>query len=202
MTEGKGFPGPPTPSLPERAPWEAVQLLADKLDKLINVMQVQMGITAITVTPGAAPVPGRRGAPATIGGLVMVMQELVPEILGASQIIPFQKTIATSYQDEQDRDIRFTGTVRDVIMAFPAGCQQLVEVRMIYFPAGGGGSYIIPTVDDTFIALDDFTVVFQPRYIVAAPGRLRVEWWNYDSLNTHSVPVIATLVPTALEVQE
>ena len=192
MAEKNRFSGPPTPSLPDKAPWEAVQSLADKLDKLISIMEKQMGVT---MTPG-------KGAPGTIGGLVALMQQLVPEVLGGSQIIPFQKTVATAYQDEQDRSIPFAGIIREVIMGFPAGCQQLVEVRMVYYPAGGGRHFVIPTIDSAFNALDDFTVVFQPRYLVAAPGQLRVEWWNYDSLNTHSVPVIATLVPTSLEVKK
>ncbi|GAI90681.1 unnamed protein product, partial [marine sediment metagenome] len=115
-------------------------------------------------------------------------------------VIPFQKTVAVAYQDEQERLIPFNGIIENVIMGFPAGCHQLLEVDVLYLPSGGGKKYIIPTIEDTYIALDDFTVLFRPSYPIKAPGNLRVEWWNYDSLNVHTVPVIATISPTRLGV--
>ena len=189
----EGLNPPPKLTTPERAPWEEVRLLARKMDELISLMKQGM------VAPG---VPGVPGAPGTIGDLIRIMQELVPETIGKSAVVPFQKTIATSYQDEQERMVPFDGIIRDVLIAFPAGCQQLVEVRLMYLPRGGGRKYIVPTIEDSFIALDDFTALFQPRFPIKAPGNLRVEWWNYDSLNVHTVPVIATVVPTKMKVLE
>ena len=181
------FGPPPSPSTPERAPWDEVRLLAQKIDKLIEVMQRPAALMAPMLIPGA---------PGTVQQLTLLLQELVPETMGRSAIIPFQKSVATAYQDEQERIVPFSGVIRDVIMAFPAGCQQLVEVCLKYFPQGGSYSWIIPTITESYIALDDFTVLFQPRFPIKAPGMLRVEWWNYDSLNTHNVPVIATIFPS------
>lgn len=183
---------PPPPSTPENAPWEDLRRLTQRLDRLIDLIEA----------PRVPGVPGVPGAPVTIEALITIMQELIPESIGNSAVITFVKEIDTAYQDEQDRQIPFTGVVRDVVMGFPAGCQQLLEVRLIYYPTGGGRKYIVPTVEDSFVALDDFTVVFQPRFSIKKPGNLRVEWWNYDSLNTHTVPVIATVVPTRLEIEE
>jgi len=195
----KEFNPPPKPTTPERAPWEEVRLLTQKLNELISLMK--QGMVAPGV-PGAPGFPGAPGAPGTIGDLILIMQELVPETIGKSAVVTFQKTVATSYQDEQERMVPFDGIIRDVLIAFPSGCQQLVEVRLMYLPRGGGRKYIVPTIEDSFIALDDFTALFQPRFPIKAPGNLRVEWWNYDSLNTHSVPVIVTVVPTRMKVPE
>ena len=195
MANDRGIHPPPVPSTPKDAPWEDLQTLIKRLDKLIEIM-------SSPVIPGAPSVRifGAPGAAGTVGQLITVMQDLVPESLGKSEIIPFQKTVAVSRQEEQDRQIPFTGTVRDVIMAFPAGCHQLVEVRLVYLPKGGSYKYVVPTIDSSFVALDDFTVMFSPRFLVKSPGNLRVEWWNYDSLNSHTVPVIVTLAHTNLEV--
>jgi len=188
MTEPGIYP-PPHPSTPKRAPWDEPGEAVKRLDEIVRLL-------------GGAP-----GQPPPVDGslveallkLVEVLQGLVPESIGNSHVIPFQKTIATSYQDEQDRGIPISGVVRDVIMAFPAGCQHLVDVRLIYYPTGGSRVLIVPTIDDSFIALDDFTAVFSPHFLVKAPGNLRVEWWNYDSLNTHSVPVVVLLAPSEVQ---
>jgi len=187
------------PEFPEKTPWSDVKLLTQRLDRLIGLMEVGMAPT-VPGAPAVAPMIFFPGA-TTSQQMVLLLQELVPEAIGPSAVISFQKTIATAYQDEQDRMIPFNGIIGEVIMGFPAGCHQLLEVDLLYFPAGGGRKCIIPTIPDTFIALDDFTVLFRPRYPIKAPGNLRVEWWNYDSQNTHTVPVILTISPTRLEVK-
>jgi len=186
----------PPPELPERTPWEDVKFLAQRIDKLVTLLETQM-VPVVPGVPVVTPMILFPGAPPA-QQLVLLLQELVPGTIGTSAVIPFQKTVATAYQDEQERLIPFNGIIGDVIMGFPAGCQQLVEVRLLYLPTGGGKKYIIPTIEDTYIALDDFTVLFRPGYPVKAPGNLRVEWWNYDSLNPHTVPVIVTISPTRL----
>lgn len=138
--------------------------------------------------------------PSPLQSLTLLLRELVPESIAGSQVIPFQKEIPAAYQDELERNITFNSKVEEVIMAFPAGCHQLVDVRLLYRPQRGGVVPIVPTLDDQYIALDDYTAVFHPRILIGAPGRLRVEWLNYDSLNPHSVVVIATVSPTKLEV--
>jgi len=198
-----GLHPPPKPTTPKEAPWGDVEKLLLRMDKLTVLMERAYGPL---VSPAGAPgAPGVTriltipGAPGTVEQLTYLLAELSPEVIGNSQIIPFQKTVAVAYQDEQDRQIRIaSGIVRNVVIAFPAGCHQLVEVRLMYFPTGGGYHLIVPSVDESFIALDDFTAVFEPRFPVRGPGNLRVEWWNYDSLNVHTVPVIVTIVPTVV----
>ena len=192
------FPISPEPSIPERLPWEDVKFLAQKMDRLVTLLEAQM-LPTVPAVPGVTPMIFFPGA-TTAQQQVLLLQELVPGAIGASAIIPFQKTVAVAYQDEQERQVPFSGIIENVIMGFPAGCHQLLEVDLLYLPAGGGRKCIIPTIENTFIALDDFTVLFRPGYPIKAPGQLRVEWWNYDSLNVHTVPVIATITPTRLGV--
>ena len=174
------------PAPPERAPWEEVRELTRRLDKLIELFEAGIAI----------PIPGAAAAPGAPPTLISLIQQTVPETIGRSAVIPFKLTIAAATWDKQDRMVPFTGTIRDVVIAFPAGTQQLVEVRLWYFPSEGSPQLVVPTIDDTFIALDDVTIPFQPRLPIRSPGYLRVEWWNYDSLNSHTVPVIATVFPT------
>ena len=187
---------PPVP--PERAPWQDIALLTQRIDKLVTVLEAGIA-PVIPGVPGVTPMILFPGAPPA-QQLILLLSELVPGAVGASAIISFQKTVAVAYQDEQERMVPFSGIIENVIMGFPAGCHQLVEVDLLYLPAGGGRKRIIPTIENTFIALDDFTVLFRPGYPLKAPGNLRVEWWNYDSLNTHNVPVIVTISPTRLGV--
>ena len=187
------FKPPPSPSTPERAPWEDFQQLLSKMDKLIALEERRQGL--------AAPLEAAPGVGLPSPSLMALLTELVPESIGSSAIISFTKSVAAATQDELDRQVPFTGVVSSVLIAFPAGCHQLVEVRLRYLPQGGSSYYIVPTLEDSFIALDDVTVVFTPRMLVKAPGLLKVEWFNYDSLNDHSVSVIAVLSPTALEVK-
>ena len=165
---------------------QAQELIA-KVDRLIEIWEKSMAI------PGAAPTD--------LAQLIRLLQEEVPETIGPSAIVPFKKTVATAYQDEQDRNIAFSGKVADVIISFPAGPHQLVDVRLIYLPKNGGQVCLVPSLDDAFIALDDFTAIFHPNSLIVPPGLLRVEWWNYDSLNPHSIPVIVTLTRTNIGVE-
>lgn len=53
---------PPPPSTPERAPWEDIGLLVDRLDRLISLFEAWTG--AAPGVPGVPGPPGPPGAPA------------------------------------------------------------------------------------------------------------------------------------------
>lgn len=56
---------PPPPSTPERAPWEDVSLLIERLDRLITLFEAWTGIApAVPGVPGPPGPPGAPGAPA------------------------------------------------------------------------------------------------------------------------------------------
>ena len=188
---------PPIPSIPSRLPWEDFQTLLARIDRLTRAMEMTQGIASFPIGINIAPLISIEGM-TTGQQMVTLFQELVPEAFGSSEILPFKKTVAVSTQDDLDRQVRIDGTVKFVLMAFPAGCHQLVDVRLVYYPTGGGRHYVVPSLEDGFIALDDFTVIFTPHFLVRSPGLLKVEWYNYDSLNPHTVPVIVMISPTGL----
>ena len=169
---------------------EEINALLGRLDRLANLLESGGA-------PGVPGVPGTNIAEK----ILLLLQQLVPESIGYSQILPFRKSVAAVTQDEQAQTVSITGVVENVVMAFPAGTQQLVEVRLYYLPSGGSQRFIVPSIEGAFIALDDFTATFTPRFPIKGPGRLVVEWYNYDSLNSHSVPVVVLISPTRLEVQ-
>lgn len=112
-----------------------------------------------------------------------------------TQILSFKKETDKAFMDQQLLPVTVRGVVTDVLIAFPAGCHQLVDVRVLYLPRSGGRTYLVPTEDDQFIALDNFTATFKPMAPVDVGGQLAVEWWNYDSRNAHTVPVAVQITP-------
>lgn len=194
---------PPQISTPQEMPWTQMNTLIQSINQLVTLMQSQMGIGEAVVSgqlgaPGIAVLPASFGQPGTTQQLVNVMLESTPGALGHGDTLPFKKSVPSEYQDEQERLVNRTSIVDWVLMSFPAGCQHLVDVRLTYHPTDGGPRYIIPSIEESYIALDDTTVIFSPVYLVERPGKLRVEWWNYDTLNSHEVVVIASLKPTRL----
>ncbi|MBA7657282.1 hypothetical protein ES703_65217 [subsurface metagenome] len=185
---------PEVPPPPQKAPWQDLAAISQKLSTVVSLLQAGVGVAGVPIQ-----IRMERGEIRPSAATLLLQQVgLSPEqidLLANNLIIPFQKTVAVEYQDEQDRSIGYSGIITDVIMAFPAGCQHLVDVRLLYIPKGGGRRQVIPSLPDTFIALDNFTQVFRPSFPVKAPGIFRVEWWNYDFLNAHSVPVIIILAP-------
>lgn len=63
MANEDRFPPPPPPSLPQMAPWEAVQQLTKRLDRLITLFEARAPALGITVEAPTFPAPG---APTTI----------------------------------------------------------------------------------------------------------------------------------------
>lgn len=197
---------PPSITTPKESPWDSVDRLVNSVNELIAVLKAQQGLLP--------------GTPAKEKFYPLVEREVTREVitrdllrqiyttivtgqpsdlsLQGFAVLPFKKSVSASTQDDMDRPLPFSGVVKDVIFSFPAGCQQLVDTRLLYLPKGGSSERIVPSVDDAFIALDDFSAVFTPNFPVVYPGSLRVEWWNYDSLNSHSVVVVATIFPVKL----
>lgn len=110
-----------------------------------------------------------------------------------SHTIPFKKTVTALQEDSEDHRVPFDGVITDVVMDFPSGCQFLVYVRLIYFE-GKTENYVIPSLEDSYIIFDDANPHFRISYPVRANGKLRVEWKNYDGGNSHTVPVIVTVM--------
>lgn len=65
MVTGREIHPPPPPSTPERAPWEDIAQLIERLDRLILLLEAWTGIApAVPGVPGVPGPPGPPGPPA------------------------------------------------------------------------------------------------------------------------------------------
>lgn len=200
------FPPPPEITTPDAMPWDQLKALNANLMQLVTLMQQQMtsaqqivtGTSSQFTPPSITVLPSAFGAPGSTQQLINVMLEQTDGALGSGGILPFKKTVPSEYQDEQDRLIVYHSVLYGLLISFPAGCQNLVETRLIYYPKDGSREYIFPTIDDEFIGLDDAFALITMSTPLRAPGKLRFEWWNYDTLNSHEVAAIAFTKPTRL----
>lgn len=110
-----------------------------------------------------------------------------------TEILTFRKTILAAQSDEQDRRVGVKGIIIAAFMHFPPGTNGLVEVRIVL----GGTDAIVPSQENTFIALDDETFPATGLSIPVSPGSIvRVEWFNYDGAFAHTVPVEVIVMKT------
>lgn len=126
-------------------------------------------------------------------GEKVAMEKKLEEVVQFTHTLSFKKPIAALQEDSQEQRVPFDGLITDVIMDFPSGTEFLVEVRLLYMD-GKTKYFVIPSVDDSFIALDDANPHFKVNYPTKANSRLKVEWYNYDGLNSHTIPVIVTML--------
>lgn len=112
----------------------------------------------------------------------------------AEQILFFSMDVNPSTQKEMRKMVKFAGFVREVRIKFPAGCANLVSVRLMHEEKNDEDKQIIPTTDETYVALDDDEFKISGLHIPVSKGNsIRVEWWNYDNALTHTVPVTVVI---------
>lgn len=107
--------------------------------------------------------------------------------------IAFRKTVPAATADVEEKRVPFNAVVKAAFLHFPPGTNQLVEVRLAA-TIRGTLQYIIPAEVDSYIALDDTFMPMQDLHIPLAEGTvLRLEVYNYDGANEHTVPVTLVL---------
>lgn len=108
--------------------------------------------------------------------------------------IPFRKRVNSLSTAEEEHRVPVDGILTSVIMHFPPGTNSLVEVRVLYF-INKNKFFVVPSLDDSFIAMDGTTHPFPVNLPVVMDGKLRVEFKNYDGKFEHSVSVVAMITP-------
>jgi len=108
--------------------------------------------------------------------------------------IPFKKTVPSLEIESEEHRIPHDGIVTRVVMHFPPGCSSLVDVRLLYIE-DGKEYYVVPSIEDKFIALDAATPVYEPKFPVKQGKILKVEWYNYDDTYEHTISVSAEITP-------
>jgi hypothetical protein len=107
-----------------------------------------------------------------------------------TRTLPFRVPANPLTVVEQQRIGGVDGKIIGVIMHFPEGCAGLVEARVMLESDSLGEIPVFPSIDETFIALNAETTDQEDLDIkILKTEKIRVEWWNYDGANVHTVPV-------------
>lgn len=123
-------------------------------------------------------------------GIIKAIRELSSLIAPPdSLILSFNKSIPPATADAQKRRIPFPVFIVAVFISFPPGTNQLVDVRLTA-SVRGTLDYIIPSHDNSFISLDSSLIPYLNLRIPMQEGtELQAEWFNYDGVNPHTVPI-------------
>lgn len=89
-------------------------------------------------------------------------------------------------------EIRLTkGTIVKVRIGFPDGCADFVHCVIVR-----GGSQVWPTNPDGNYHWNDYTFEIEAKYVLDdEPLTLKVEGWNDDEQNSHTISVGFNMLP-------
>lgn len=117
--------------------------------------------------------------------------------LGEPDVLSFRKSVAAATYDNLSKSVSAQGVITQAFVSFAPGPNFLVEVQ-IYRVRQGSEQIIIPTERDTVLVGDDALFAFDVNSIDVQLGdELRVDWYNYDGGNAHTVPVVLVIAKTA-----
>ena len=103
----------------------------------------------------------------------------------------FRNTVAALSEDYEIKRSLEDGTIKELVVHFPPGCNALVEVKVYH-----GSTQILP--EKGGLALDDTSPTFIVERAVKAGDPIRVEWINHDDTYSHTISVIVGIVPIKL----
>lgn len=111
----------------------------------------------------------------------------------STRTLNFSKSIPLSDEGSEEHLCLVSGAITQVVMAFPSGTSYLVDVRVVYLPKDKSREFVVPSVEDQFIALVDSTPHYAVDHPVRKDGVIRVEWVNHDAASAHRIPVQVTI---------
>lgn len=98
----------------------------------------------------------------------------------------FRKSIAALTEAFEIKSSLETGTIKEIVVHFPPGCNALVEIRVWH-----GSTQILP--EKGGIALDGATSTFGIEKLIKLGDPIRVEWINHDNAYEHTVSIIVNI---------
>lgn len=104
----------------------------------------------------------------------------------------FRKSIAALAEEYEIKRAIWDGTIKEIIVHFPPGCNALVEIKVWH-----GSTQLLP--EKGGLALDDATPTFVDDREVRAGDPIRVEWVNHDDTYSHTVSVVVGVIRKPLE---
>ncbi len=90
----------------------------------------------------------------------------------------------------QELQVNLTpGVITQVMVAFPAGCSGLVGLRILQ-----GLFQVWPLTSGEWFISDDFVIVLPAQYdLTSGADKLRIEMYNLDEANPHTVTTYFTI---------
>lgn len=119
--------------------------------------------------------------------LLLAEMQKVGFMAKRTEQIRFQQTLAVQQGVRVTEVVPMDGILTSATMHFPPGCLSFVDIAVGYKTR-----QFLPI--EGFIALDDTTPVFPISEVVQKNEAIWVIMQNGDTLNTHTVSVILTLV--------
>jgi len=101
--------------------------------------------------------------------------------------INFRKTVQPLTEESMVKTSPITGTIKQVTMHFPPGCNSLVEVKVYH-----GSKQIVPEMGG--IALDNATPTFIVEEPVKQGDAIKVFWINHDDTYEHTITVVVGII--------
>lgn len=129
-------------------------------------------------------------APSQEQGIIAALNALAGLLAPTdSYIISFSRSIPAATANAEAQRIPFDANIVAAFIHFPPGVHQLVDVRLTAI-VGDALRYIVPSKQDSYIALDDSFIPFLGLKLFLPSGStLQAEWYNYDGANAHTVPL-------------
>lgn len=111
--------------------------------------------------------------------------EIVPKEI---QQIPFSYTVPALQGVRLMEHAPFAGYIKSVTIHWPDGCKCLVDVRV-----GHGVKQFCPSIDGTYLALNDATPTYYFNEWVEDYEEIWVEIHNGDAVNPHAITVTLSI---------
>lgn len=119
----------------------------------------------------------------------LLEKEDLPTMLEITKQVPLAYTVQPLETIKLAELSPLTGRITSITMAFPEGCDSLVDMAF-----GHSEVWVAPSGLDTFIALNNATPTFVTSEPIEKNEYLWAEIRNGDGVNPHSMIVIATIV--------
>lgn len=118
----------------------------------------------------------------------------------STRTVDFRETLQPATGVDVRRPVPITGRIERILIHWPAGCFNLVDVAIIHEDGGAGGrkTGILPTDVGTYLALDPSPPPFDVHFPVKKGDYILAVMHNTDGVNPHTISIDCIIVPTVM----
>jgi hypothetical protein len=119
----------------------------------------------------------------------LLEKEELPTMAVVTRQVPMRATVLASQGVRVSEVSPLTGKITQIVPHWPPGCNALVEIAF-----GHKDTWVMPSLVDTFLALDNATPVFVSNEPIEKGEELWMIVRNGDGANPHTVSVAVTII--------